>query len=78
MCYKRLEVYLAKSDVATRRNENAIIFLLSKAITETEDSTVKSQKKKHTLKWAEKNKTAPIKTQSIFAIKKFLTRQNHY
>lgn len=45
MCYKRLEVYFAKSDVATRRNENAIIFLLSKAITETEDSTVKSQKK---------------------------------
>ena len=70
--HKRLKIYLAKSDIVTRRNTSVIIFLLLKAISKIEDSVEENAENINNAKRGGQNnrslsmrlnKTAPIKTQ---------------
>ena len=70
--HKRLKIYLAKSDIVTRRNTSVIIFLLLKAISKIEDSAEENAENINNAKRGGQNnrslsmrlnKTAPIKTQ---------------
>ena len=70
--HKRLKIYLAKSDIVTRRNTSVIIFLLLKAISKIEDSVEENAENINNAKRGRQNnrslsmrlnKTAPIKTQ---------------
>ena len=56
MFHERLKIYLAKSDIVTKRNTSLTIFLLLKAIRKIEDSAeenAKKHNKKSKEKWAE-------------------------
>ena len=71
--HKRLKIYLAKSDIVTRRNTSVIIFLLLKAISKIEDSAEENAENitnnakrggQNNISLSMRlNKTAPIKTQ---------------
>ena len=68
--HKTLKIYLAKSDIVTRRNTSVIIFLLLKAISKIEDSAEENAENINNAKRGGQNnrsmrlnKTAPIKTQ---------------
>ena len=65
MFHERLKIYLAKSDIITKRNTSVTIFLLLKAIRKIEDSTEENAKNNNKKKQKEVVRTTTDPYQQV-------------